>query len=133
MKQTIALRSVAAGVGIGTLSAGGMWWAEGFLDGSFVLIAAVSAVWAAAIASAIYISQSHPGHRDESPWTAVVGGSLLFGVVLNLSDISISNDASAAVTALVIGFTLLGYNAGMATVYRQNRGSHTTDTTVADD
>jgi hypothetical protein len=129
MDQNSALRSGVAGVGIGSLSAGGMWWAEGFLSGSFVLIAAVGIVWAAAIASTLYVFQSRPGPRDAGPWGSVIGGSLLFGIILNLSDINISNDVWAALTVLAIGFTTLGYAAGMATVSRQVPASQTSEET----
>lgn len=123
MGREIVLRSSAAGVAIGGFLAGGMWWAEGFLDGSVVLVAAVGIVWAAAIGSAVYVFQSYSYQGDAGPWGAVIGGSLFFGVVLSLSDIGISNDVRAALTVLAIGFTLLGYAAGMATVYRQARMS----------
>jgi hypothetical protein len=122
-----------AGVAIGSLLIGGMWWAPGILNDSFVLVAAVGIVWAAATASLLYVSQAHPDQEGGGPWGAVIGGSLLFGVVLSLSDITISNGVWAALTVLAIGFTMLGYAAGMGTVYRQERGSQTHNGTATDD
>jgi hypothetical protein len=134
MGQSIGLRSSVGGVAVGSFFAAGLWWAPGILDDSIVLIAAVGIVWAAATASMLYLGVSHPApFRDAGPWGTVIGGSLLFGVVLNLSDISISNGAWAALTVLAIGFTVLGYAAGVATVYRQERDSRTRDETPADD
>lgn len=109
-----------------------MWWADGFLADSFVLIAAVGVVWTAAVASMLYVSQSYRGPKDAGPWGAVIGGSLLVGAVLDLSDIGISTGTEAALSVLVIGFTLLGYAAGMGTVYRQDPDSQTSDGTVTD-
>lgn len=133
MKHANALRSSVGGVAVGGLFAGSMWWAEGFLDGSIVPIAGVGIVWAAATTSILYVFQSYPHQRgDSGPWGAAIGGSLFFGVVLDLSDVSISNDASTVLAVLAIGTTLLGYAAGMATVYRQNRMSQPPDETVTD-
>lgn len=133
MRQSAALRSGVAGVTVGGLLAGGIYWVEGFLDESFVLIAAVGIVWTAAVASMLYVSQSYQGPEDAGPWGAVIGGSLLVGAVLNLSDIGISTGVEAALSVLAIGFTVLGYAAGMGTVYRQDRGPQTTDETVTDE
>lgn len=132
MRRKIALRSSAAGVAIGGFLPGGMWWAKGFLDGSVVLVAAMGIVWAATIASTLHVSQSYSYQGDTSPCEAVIGGSLLFDIVLALSGISISNDVCATLTVLAIGFTPLGYAAGMATVYRRARVSKLPDETIAD-
>jgi hypothetical protein len=115
MGQSVALRSTAAGLAIGGLLAGSLWW----LDVSSVLVVGTGSVWAAALALTLYVIESYDDSRHSGPWGAVVGGSLLSSVLVNLSDITISNGASAALTALVIGFTLLGYAAGMATVHGQ--------------
>lgn len=128
MERRLALQSGVAGSVLGSLLASGLWWAGGF---SIVLIAAVSAVWAAAIASALYVLRSHQGDREAGPWGAVVGGSLLFGVVLNVSGLDLSNEAVTALTLLAIGFTLMGYVGGMAAAYYQTGSRGATDETVA--
>ena len=55
-----------------------------------------------------YVIVSDPELTQSGPWSAVIGGSLLFGVLVDLSGIPVSNGSSAALTLLAIGFTLLG-------------------------
>jgi hypothetical protein len=115
MRNGISLRSVAAGIVFGGLLAGTLWW----LDASSVLVAGTGVVWAAALAMTLYVVESYDSSRHSGPWAAVIGGSLLVNVLVTLSDITISNGSLAALTSIVIGFTLLGYAAGMATVHGQ--------------
>jgi hypothetical protein len=115
-----------AGVAIGGLFGGSVW----LVSTSPVLTAAVGIVWAAAAAASLYVFTTHSDPEDAGPWGAVVGGSVSFGAVLNLADIGVSNGASAALTLLVIGFTLLGYVAGLAAVQRSKDANHTADSTT---
>lgn len=133
MEQRTALRSCVAGTVVGAVSAGGMWWAEGFLDGTGVLIAAVSLVWAAATAALLYVSASYPDRGDAGPWGAVIAVSMSFSVALNLSDVALSPDVHAALTLLVLGFTTLGYAAGIGSVSHRERRPRTSGETAADD
>ncbi|MEZ3172539.1 hypothetical protein ABNG03_18285 [Halorubrum sp. RMP-47] len=115
MRGSTAFWSSAAGIGLGGVLAGTLWW----LDASSVLVVGTGVVWAAALGLTLYVSESYDDSKRSGPWAAVIGGSLLISVLLDLSDITISNGSSAALTSIVIGFTLLGYAAGMATVHGQ--------------
>jgi hypothetical protein len=115
MRTSIALRSSAGGIGLGGLLAGILWW----LDAPPALVVGTGAVWAAALALTLYVVESYDDSKRSGPWAAVIGGSLVVNVLINLSEITISNGSSAAITSIVIGFTLLGYAAGMATVHGQ--------------
>ncbi|MEZ3163202.1 hypothetical protein ABNG03_00480 [Halorubrum sp. RMP-47] len=132
MEQRTALRSGVAGTAVGVVSAGGLWWAEGFLDGMGVLIAAVSVVWAAATAASLYVFASRPDWGDDGPWGAVIAGSLLFSVALNLSEVALSPDVHAALTLLVLGFTTLGYTAGVASVSHRERPAPASEETATE-
>jgi len=128
MTDGAALQSGVAGLTVGGLLAGIVWW----MDLSLVVVAAVGIVWATAVASSLSVLASHPDSKDAGPWGAVVSGSLLFYVVLTLSDIEITTDAVTALSLLVIGFTLLGYAAGMATVHRHRSADKTATETATD-
>jgi hypothetical protein len=97
-----------------------------------VLTGAVGVVWAVATAASLYVFTTYSGPDNAGPWGAVVGGSVSFGVILNLADVGVSSGASAALTVLVIGFTLLGYVAGLAAVHRGKDATDTTDGTTAE-
>lgn len=109
MRFNIAFRSGVSGVVVGSLLAGGLWW----LDAPLSLVALVGSIWATATTALRYISHSQHGNDNEGPWGGVAGLSLLTGVGLNLSDISVSNEIVAALTVLTMGFTLLGYAGGV--------------------
>ncbi len=125
---TTTLQSAVAGIAIGGLFSGSVW----VVSASPVLTGAVGIVWAAATAASLYVFTTYSSPEDAGPWGAVVGGSISFGVVLNLADIGVSNGASAALTLLVIGFTLLGYVAGLAAVHRSKNDNHTADSNTAE-
>jgi len=128
MPDKTVLRTATAGAVVGGLAAGGVW----LLDVSAVLTIATGVVWAAAVAASLYVFDRYGGPTDAGPWGTVVGGSLLFTVVLRLADVPVSNGTAAALSVLVIGFVLLGYAAGMATVSRQGGPGPKTDGTAAD-
>lgn len=115
MRDSIALRSSAAGIGLGGLLAGTLWW----LDASSALVVGTGIVWAAALGLSLYVFNSYDDSKHSGPWAAVIAGPLSVDILINLSDITISNGSSAALTNIVIGFTLLGYAAGIATVHGQ--------------
>lgn len=125
---TTTLQSAVAGIAIGGLFSGSVW----LVSASPVLTGAVGIVWAATIAASLYVFTTYSGPEDAGPWGAVVGGSVAFGVVLNLADIGVSSGASAALTLLVIGFTLLGYAAGIASVQRSKDANRTADSTTSE-
>lgn len=104
------------GIGVGGLLAGVLWW----LDAPSALVVGTGTVWAAALALTLYVVASYDDSKRSGPWAAVIGGSLVVNVLITLSEIAISNASSAAITSIVIGFTLLGYAAGMATVHGQD-------------
>ena len=126
MKDSVALWSIAAGAAVGGPIAGCLWW----LETPLVLVLGAGIVWTAALASTLYVVQSDPAGQSESWGGAVVGGSLLFGVLLELSELPVSNGSQAALTVLVIAFTLLGYTAGMATSHDGNAASETDGATT---
>jgi hypothetical protein len=102
------------------------------MTASLVVVAAVGIVWTAAAASSFYVFERYPGHKDAGLWGAVVSSPLLFGVVLNLSNITIASGNQSALTLLVLGFTLVGYAAGMATVLRHEHPNQTVEETAVD-
>jgi len=104
MGDSTALSSSAAGIAVGSLVAGILWW----LDASSVLVVGTRTVWAAALGLFLYVVVSDPELTQSGPWSAVIGGSLLFGVLVDLLEIPVSNGSSAALTLVAIGFTLLG-------------------------
>lgn len=124
----VALRSAIAGVAVCGVIGGSVW----LVSASPVLTGAVGVVWAVATAASLYVFRTYSGPDNAGPWGAVVGGSVSFGVILNLADIGVSSGASAALTVLVIGFTLLGYVAGLAAVHRGKDATDTTDGTTAE-
>lgn len=128
MDRPTALKSTVAGTALGGLVAGALWW----LSVSPVVTAAAGVVWATAIGSTLYVFESYGGPTSAGPWGTVIGGSLLFNVVLSLSDLSLSQGAVAGLSVLAIGFTLLGYAAGMATVFRQHNSQETPNGTPTD-
>lgn len=115
MSDSVVVRSSVSGIIVGSLVTGGTW----LLDISPVVMAATGVVWTAAAGVSVYVFEKYTGAREAGPWGAVIGGSLLFNVVLSLADVPISNGLAAALTVLVIGFVTLGYAAGVATVLRQ--------------
>lgn len=116
MQYSLPVRAGAAGLAVGGTVAGALWW----VNAPLVLVAATGAVWTVALGVSLYVFDTYGGSDDAGPWGTVVGGSLLFSVVVNLSGISIPNEVTAALTTLVIGFTLLAYAAGIATASRRD-------------
>lgn len=128
MKDNTALWSSVAGTMIGGLVAGALWW----LNVSPVLVVGTGVVWAGALGLYLYVAPSEPKTNPSGPWAGVIGGSLLFSVLINLSDITIPNGSLTALVLLVIGFTLIGFAAGMAAVNNWDNAETEPESTATD-
>jgi hypothetical protein len=53
------------------------------------------------VAALLYVFDRYGGPKDAGPWGTVVGGSLLFNVVLNPADVPVSNGTVAALSVIV--------------------------------
>ncbi|MFW6321068.1 MAG: hypothetical protein ACOC0Z_04400 [Halohasta sp.] len=124
MEPSNTLRSSLVGITMGAAFAGFCWW-FGAQPG---MVAAVGILWTAVGATKWYVDGTY--EVAESKWSLVIGGAVLVASLAGLSVHSSSATDGSPLLFVIIGLSLLSYNAGMAAVYEQRNGSDRTRSTT---
>jgi len=92
------------------------------------MVAAVGILWTVAGATMWYVQQTDAAAG--SKWALVIGGAVFISALAVLSVHSNSATDGSPLLLIIIGLSLLGYHAGMATVHEQRNSSDRTRSTT---
>ena len=117
------LRNILLGIALGVFLASFCWW----IGAQPGIVAAVGILWTVAGATMFYVQRTYEAAKTHeaarSKWGLVNGGAVFVASFAALSVYSNSATDGSLLPLIIVGISLLGYHAGMATVHEQRSSS----------
>jgi len=128
MGQSNNLRNVLPGIALGVFFAG-ICWSIGAQPG---MMAAVGILWTVAGTTMFYVQRTYEAAKtnEAAKWGLVNSGAVFVASLAALSVYSSSATDGSPLPLIIVGISVLGYHAGMATVHEQRNSSDRTRSTT---